>query len=80
MDFYAIEGAAIEDDALDNKVLERVLREHEEGKRLYADARKEIEALNAEVERLKTAVKECEESNRRLQAELRTRSQLQGKE
>lgn len=29
MDFYAIEGAAIEDDALDNKVLERVLREHE---------------------------------------------------
>lgn len=42
MDFYAVEGKAIEADEEDNRVLERLVKEYEDGKRLYAEARGEI--------------------------------------
>lgn len=80
MDFYAVEMKAIEDDGEDNKVLEKILKEYEEGKKMYAVARGEIEALNAEVATLKAVVKDYEESNKKLQAELKARNHLHGKE
>lgn len=42
MDFYTVEGKAIEADEEDNRVVERLVKEHEDGKRLYAEARGEI--------------------------------------
>lgn len=42
MDFYAVEGKAIEADEEDCRVIERLVKEHEEGRRLYAEARGEV--------------------------------------
>lgn len=42
MDFYGIEAKAIEADEEDNRIVERLVKEYEDGKRLYAEARGEI--------------------------------------